>query len=301
MRRAISVALRDLTGYTSRQHRDCARSPSRSCGTPSTSPADELSRRAATPDRQHFLDATRLLRDALGQLVNGHLAGLFDAPTTIDVDWRAPIQSLSLSRLEPLGDDAVGIALLCLNSWGQAMREIADPGDLRIVVRDETWKQMRLGVEAGQGAGRQPAAVPPRRRRADRDLPQTVRPALGRRRRIAGRRHRQGPAAPGRHQGAARPRPGRRRRARRSCSGSPRWPSSLVTGWAMAGKGRALWLVGERQFKVQTVLTPLEAELTFTNDALERQPDRWPVTRTSRSPAAIARASCAAVVSAWQC
>ena len=55
---------------------------------------------------------------------------------------------MSLSRLEPLGDDAVGIALLCLNSWGRGMREVADPGDVRIVVRDESWKQLRLGVEA---------------------------------------------------------------------------------------------------------------------------------------------------------
>jgi murein DD-endopeptidase MepM/ murein hydrolase activator NlpD len=80
--------------------------------------------------------------------VSGALAGLFDGPTTIDVDWRAPIQSLSLSRLEPLGDEAVGIALLCLNSWGHGMREVADQGDARIVVRDESWKQLRLGVEA---------------------------------------------------------------------------------------------------------------------------------------------------------
>ena len=28
------------------------------------------------------------------------------------------------------------------------MREVAEPGDLRIVVRDEAWKQLRLGVEA---------------------------------------------------------------------------------------------------------------------------------------------------------
>jgi hypothetical protein len=56
---------------------------------------------------------------------------------------------LSLSRLEPLGgDEAVGIALLCLNSWGRGMREVAEPGDVRIVVRDESWKQLRLGVEA---------------------------------------------------------------------------------------------------------------------------------------------------------
>ena len=66
----------------------------------------------------------------------------------IEVDWRAPIQSLSLSRLEPLGDQAVGIALTCLSSWGRGMRELADPGDLRIMVRDEVWKQMRLGLEA---------------------------------------------------------------------------------------------------------------------------------------------------------
>ena len=80
--------------------------------------------------------------------MSGALAGLFDGPTTINVDWRAPIQSLSLSRLEPLGDEAVGIALTCLNSWGRAMREMAEPGDVRIVVRDEAWKQLRLGPEA---------------------------------------------------------------------------------------------------------------------------------------------------------
>ena len=82
---------------------------------------------------RHFLDDTRLLRDALGQLVSGALAGLFDDHTTIDVDWTAPIQSLSLSRLEALGEDAIGIALICLNSWGRGMREMAAPGDLRVV------------------------------------------------------------------------------------------------------------------------------------------------------------------------
>ena len=28
------------------------------------------------------------------------------------------------------------------------MTQVAEPGDLRIVVRDECWKQMRLGVDA---------------------------------------------------------------------------------------------------------------------------------------------------------
>lgn len=98
--------------------------------------------------RQQFLDETRPVRDAVAALVKGHLAGLFDAPTTIAVDWRAPIQSLSLSRLDGLGDEAVGVALTCLNSWGRAMTAVAEPGDLRVVVRDECWKQMRLGVDA---------------------------------------------------------------------------------------------------------------------------------------------------------
>ena len=42
----------------------------------------------------------------------------------------------------------------------------------------------------------------------------------------------------------------------------------VVTSWAMHGKGRALWCVGEQQYKVQTVLHPTEAALTFTNDAI---------------------------------
>ena len=42
----------------------------------------------------------------------------------------------------------------------------------------------------------------------------------------------------------------------------------VVTGWAIAGKGRALWLVGDRAFKVQTVLTEPELRLTYTNEAL---------------------------------
>ena len=34
----VKTALADLTGYTARAHAGCARSPSRSCGTPSTTP-----------------------------------------------------------------------------------------------------------------------------------------------------------------------------------------------------------------------------------------------------------------------
>ena len=90
-------------------------------------PPAELVQVCRYASTRHFLDETRLLRDALGQLVGGTLKGLFDDHTTIALDWTAPIQSLSLSRLEGLGDEAVGMALLCLNSWDRSSRSGANP------------------------------------------------------------------------------------------------------------------------------------------------------------------------------
>ena len=42
----------------------------------------------------------------------------------------------------------------------------------------------------------------------------------------------------------------------------------IVTDWATAAKGRALWLVGNREFKVQTIRSATEVALTDTNDQL---------------------------------
>jgi hypothetical protein len=42
----------------------------------------------------------------------------------------------------------------------------------------------------------------------------------------------------------------------------------IVTDWATAAKGRALWLVGSHVAKVQTVRTSVDVELTNTNDAI---------------------------------
>ena len=50
--------------------------------------------------------------------------------------------------------------------------------------------------------------------------------------------------------------------------GLTRMQQDLVTGWAMQDKGRALWMVGDQRYKVQTVLTPVERRLTYTNDAV---------------------------------
>jgi len=218
-------------------------------------------------DERHFLDNTRLLRDALGQLVGGALAGLFDDHTTIDVDWSAPIQSLSLSRLEALGDEAVGIALTCLNSWGRGMREMAAPGDLRVVVRDESWKQLRLGPEAVKSFD---ADLRLSRRDGDVQFAVAHKPSdlLS-----AGDTGSQAVAIAkdllhladvkilhGQDLGVA--------RELENMLGLGPMARDLVTGWAMQGKGRALWCVGEQNYKVQTVLHPVERELTFTNQAI---------------------------------
>ena len=54
----------------------------------------------------------------------------------------------------------------------------------------------------------------------------------------------------------------------------------LVTDWATAGKGRAIWVVGNQTFKVQTIRAERELQLTDTNQALHTlpdtaEPDRW--------------------------
>ena len=265
---ALSEALGALTGYST------AASTLREVTIPDLwhaldQPASHLVTACRYPTKQRFLDATRLVRDALGALVKGHLAGLFDATTTITVDWRAPIQSLSLSRLEALGDEAVGIALTCLNSWGQAMREIADPGDLRIVIRDETWKQMRLGVEAVKSLD---ANLRLSRRDGDIHIVIYHKPSDPL---AAGAAGSQAVAIAKDllHLGDIKILHGQDQAVADELAallGLAPMAQQLVTGWAMAGKGRALWLVGERPFKVETVRTALEERLTDTNDALVR-------------------------------
>lgn len=237
-------------------------------------PTRELVRRCEYADERHFLDETRLLRDALGQLVRGTLAGLFDDHTTVQLDWRAPIQSLSLSRLESLGDEAVGIALLCLNSWGRAMRElpaIDGEGDLRIVVRDEAWRQLRLGPDAvrsfdadlrlsrgvaGRGGDIQFAvAHKPSDLLAAGDTGSQAHTIAKDLLDLADIKilHGQNPKVASELD---------------TMLGLGPIAQDLVTGWASQGKGRALWRTGESTYKVQTVLHPIERELTWTNEAI---------------------------------
>ena len=236
-------------------------------------PTDELVAECRYATTRQFLDETRLLRDALGQLVSGALAGLFDGPTTIDIDWNAPIQSLSLSRLEALGDEAVGIALTCLNSWSRGMRELAAPGDLRVVVRDESWKQLRLGPEAVKSFD---ADLRLSRRDGDVQVAVAHKPSDLLTAGDAGSQavaiakdllhladthilHGQDPAvADDLHR----------------LLGLSTIEQDLVTGWAMQGKGRALWCVADHRYKILTVLHEKERTLFQTNQRWLDSPAR---------------------------
>jgi hypothetical protein len=113
-------------------------------------PEDALWRDARFAGRREFLDHTRLITDALSNLVVGPLAGLFDEQTNFALDWDAPIQSMDLSLLRSRGDQAIAVALTCLGSWSSMITDLQDDGDIRIVVRDEVWRQMRLGLRAVQ-------------------------------------------------------------------------------------------------------------------------------------------------------
>lgn len=217
--------------------------------------------------RRHFLDDTRLLRDTLGQLVTGTLAGLFDAPTSFTVDWAAPIQSLSLSALDGLGDQAIGTALLCLNSWGRGLRETAQPADLRVVVRDESWKQLRLGLDAVKAFD---ADLRLSRSTGDLQVAVAHKPSDLLTAGDSGSQavavakdllhladikilHGQDPAVADDLD---------------RLLGLGPVTLDLVTRWAMAGVGRAVWCVGDRHHQVQTVLHPAERALTDTNQTL---------------------------------
>jgi hypothetical protein len=266
--RVVECALGQLTGYED-GHTTLILTTVPALWHLLANPNKELVAECRYASTRQFLDDTRLLRDALGQLVTGALAGLFDAATTIAVDWSAPIQSFSLSRLEPLGDEAIGIALTCLSSWGRAMREVKTPGDLRITIRDEMWKQMRLGLDAVKSLD-----ADLRFSRRDGEIQILVAHKPGDMLTVGDSSsaavaiakdllnladtkilHGQDPSAA--HQLAE------------LLELGP-IEEHLMTDWATQRTGRALWCVGRQTYRVQTVLHPAAAALSDTNQALER-------------------------------
>jgi hypothetical protein len=145
----LSTVLRDLVGVTD------GLSGLRTITIPDVyralaEPGQDLWERTRYAGRRQFLDTLRPITDALGNLVSGPLSGLFDEPTNFALDFDAPIQSMDLSLLKSRGDQAVAVALTVLGSWSSMVTDLQDDGEIRIVVRDEVWRQMRLGLRAVQ-------------------------------------------------------------------------------------------------------------------------------------------------------
>jgi len=269
--RVVNRVLRDLTGW-SRGQTQLSEITIPAVWAALDTPTDQLVQDCRYETRQDFLDGTRTLRDALGALCEGELEGLFDTRSTYRPNWRAPIQTLSLSSLHAGGNEAaVGIALMCLNSWGQGMRELAQPGDQRIVLRDEAWMQTRLGVEAVKTLD---SNLRLSRNDGDVQLVTYHKPSdpLS-----AGDQGSQAAqiAKDLLHLADVRILMGQDHEVASELGhllGLTPMHRDIVTGWAMQEKGRALWMVGDRRFKVQTVLTPVERRLTYTNEAIAPQP-----------------------------
>jgi hypothetical protein len=159
------------------------------------------------------------------------------------------------------------------------MREVAPAGDLRIVVRDESWKQLRLGPEAvksfdadlrlsrgvaGRGGDIQYAIA-----HKPSDLlsagdhgsqAQTIAKDLLHLADIK--------ILHGQRTGVA--------TELDTLLGLGPLATNVITRWAVQATGRALWQVGERSYQVQTVLHPLEAELAFTNQAIAAAGEKLP-------------------------
>ncbi|RAS59550.1 hypothetical protein C8D87_114162 [Lentzea atacamensis] len=231
-------------------------------------PDDALWQATRFADRRQFLDLLRPITDALGNLIDGPLAGLFDEQTNFTLDWDAPVQSMDLSLLRSRGDQAIAVALTCLGSWSSMATDLQSDGEIRIVVRDEMWRQMRLGLRAVQtvdselrlsrieknvqilvghkpsdlmsvgAAGSQEVAIA-------KDLLAlcSTRVLLGQSTRVADE------LAEG--------------------LGLSEREQDVITGWAMERQGRALWKIENTPgFKVQTVLSRTERRIFDTNAQL---------------------------------
>jgi hypothetical protein len=78
---------------------------------------------------------------ALGRLVFGDLAGLFDGPSTITFDADLPMVSLDLSRISG-SDTLIALVMTCASAWMEAA--LSDPaGGQRWLIYDEAWRLMR--------------------------------------------------------------------------------------------------------------------------------------------------------------
>lgn len=239
------------------------------------SPSDAVLRARRYSAAEELIHDNRQLIDGLGALCKTTLKGMFDEETNISIDWSAPAGSLSLRALEKAEKSVQAAALLCASSWGTEMSQIGD-GRRRIIPRDEAWRALRMGPNAID------AFDSDLRLSRDQDTENwlifhqfgdlaaagdegTQASALAKQftnlcdtkillAQDAGEADIQASALRLNDDEAQIIRPG---------------------GWAHGQKGRALWQLGDRSFRVNNIWTPLEKTMFDTNDKLTGydQPD----------------------------
>ena len=89
--------------------------------------------------------ASRELALELHGLCTGELAGMFDGPSTIEVDWDGPGVVLDLSAV--YGSEGLSLLMCCATAWLRAAVARPDGGQ-RILVVDEAWHVLSYLVTA---------------------------------------------------------------------------------------------------------------------------------------------------------
>jgi hypothetical protein len=89
----------------------------------------------------HLGQAVRELSLELRRLVTGDLAGMFDGPTTTQVDWSGPGLVVDISAVH--NTPALAPVMVCAATW--LSQAVAAPSEAkRILVADELWSALRL-------------------------------------------------------------------------------------------------------------------------------------------------------------
>lgn len=220
-------------------------------------------------------EACRPMTDALQSLIDGPLSRLFDGPTTVPVDFAAPIQSLNIRALASRGDEAVAVALVCLGSWVNSATALMKPGDIMIQPSDEVWRLLRLNTTTVKWIDAD--------LRLSRDLQKIALITMHKVGDTSGAGD-TGSQASNISEGlldlcatkAMYAQEGKAADALAEVVGLNEVEKNELTGWARAGGratehtgGRALWRVGDRTYKVSHVLSTIERRINNTNTRLQ--------------------------------
>ncbi len=93
--------------------------------------------------RRHAKDPERLFAAsyeaalALGNLCHGPLRGMFDSVTTEGIDLSLPVLDIDLTGMLGLGEQALGILMVCLQAW--LRRAFAADRANWVVINEEAW------------------------------------------------------------------------------------------------------------------------------------------------------------------